>query len=105
MFAEAFFRARPRERKASSAWRESVSTRRQTRQTIGPWPLHQRRERRLGTFRVASHTLFQELPIGQVTERTDLERGVNLPQDGCSSLFLPRQGFTSPSHAADCLAE
>jgi len=68
-------------------------------------PLHQRRERRLGAFLVASHKPFQELPIGQVTERTDLEQGTNLPQDGCSPLFLPRQGATSPSHAADRFAE
>ncbi len=70
-----------------------------------PVPLYQRRERRLGTFLVASHKPLQELPIGQVTERTDLEQGMDLPQDGGSPLCLPRQGSTSPSHSADRLAE
>ncbi|MGA8346624.1 MAG: hypothetical protein WBQ29_17570 [Isosphaeraceae bacterium] len=70
-----------------------------------PVPLHQRRERHLGAFLVASHKPFQELPIGQVTERTDLEQGTNLPQDGCSPFFLPLHGSTSPSHSADRLAE
>jgi hypothetical protein len=68
-------------------------------------PLHERRERRLGTVLVAGNEPFQELPIGQITDRARLEQGLNLPQDGCSPLFLPCHGSTSPSHSADRVAE